>query len=316
MFTVTVHETPLAKVEPELAQHLAAVRAAAPDAARFLAQRLFSDSMVSGVGNKLAWEDFLSRPKKGVHVMLDGNDFGIINKKWGQTAGDQAIKAMGAAISRASRASKGKLFRVGGDEFRAHFETPEQAYAFVRNARTELESLPPVGGEHFHSVSMGLGPSPEHAEQALIHAKTAKKKAGYIPGQAQTHVHSLLPGAVGEVPVKNETEGVPPGLSNPPREPGQSPMQLPDAGKAWPKLAKAESPLVLVHDNPARPVPVFFLANEQGLSPDGAAFMKMEQLSDWYGGLVEPRRYGYIPRYALARSVRLSEDGWVTFERA
>lgn len=316
MFTVTVHETPLAKVEPELAAHLAAINAAAPESAKFLRRRLFGDSMVQGVGNKLAWEDFLSRPKKGVHVMLDGNDFGVINKRWGQTVGDDAIKAMGAAISRASRASKGKLFRVGGDEFRAHFDTPEQAYAFVRNARTELEALPPVGGEHFHSVSIGMGPSPEHAEQSLIHAKNAKKKMGYIPGQAQTHVHSLLPGAVGDVPaMKEEPEGVPPGLAVPPREPGQSPMQLPDAGKAWPKLSKSE-PLALVHDNPARPVPVFFLANDQGLSPDGAAFMKMEQLADWYGGLVEPRRYGYIPRFAFAKSVRLSEDGWVTFERA
>jgi diguanylate cyclase (GGDEF)-like protein len=312
-FSVTVHEEPLAKAEPELYQHLAAIRAASPESARFLAQRLFSDSMVKGVGNKLAFEDFLTRKRGGVHVMLDGNDFGVINKKWGQSTGDEAIKAMGAAISRASRANKGKLFRVGGDEFRAHFDTPEQAYSFARNVRQELESLPPVRGEHFHSVSLGMGESPEHAENSLIQAKGAKKLRGYVPGQAQTHAHSLLPGAVGEVPVESAPPEVPPGLSKPPVKPGTSPMQLQTADKPWP-LRKSEVPTVLIHDNPARPAPVYFLGNDDGLSPDGAAFLNVEDLADWYGGLVEPRRYGYVPRRVLAKSIRRSEEGWVTFE--
>ncbi len=316
-FKVTVHEDdlePLAKVEPELYQHLASLRAVQPESAKFLAQRLFGDSMVKGVGNKLAYEDFLSRKRGGVHVMLDANDFGRINKKWGQSVGDDSIRAMGGALSRASRASRGKLFRVGGDEFRAHFESPEQAYAFARAARQELENIPPVRGEHFHSVSIGLGHTPEHAEQALIHAKTAKQRAGYMPGQAQTHAHSLLKGAVGEVPVSTEPEGLPPGLKQA-VPPGTSPMALQTADKPWPALSKSEAPLVLIHDNPARPVPVYFLANSADLSPDGAAFLKSEDLLDWYGDLVAPRSYGFIPRCALAKSVRLSEDGWVLFER-
>lgn len=312
-FNVKVHETPLLKVEPELAQHLAAMRAVAPDSARFLAQRLFSDSMVRGVGNKLAWEDFQSRPRKGVHVMFDANDFGTINKKWGQSVGDEAIKAMGAALSRASRANKGKLFRVGGDEFRAHFDTPEQAYSFARNARQELESLPPVKGEHFHSGSIGFGHSPEHAEQALIHAKTAKKRMGYIPGQAQTHAHSLIHGSVGEVPVSTEPEGLPPGLKQA-VPPGTSPMQQQTAASGW--MGKSETPLMLIHDNPARPAPVFFLANSAGLSPDGAAFLKFEQLVDWYGDLAAARQYGFTARAMRAKSIRLSDEGWVAFERA
>jgi GGDEF domain-containing protein len=311
-FSVKIHEMPLSKVEPELAQHLAAMRSVAPDSARFLAQRLFSDSMVKGVGNKLAWEDFQSRPRKGVHVMFDANDFGTINKKWGQSVGDEAIKAMGGALSRASRVNKGKLFRVGGDEFRAHFDTPEQAYSFARAARSELEALPPVMGQHFHSGSIGFGHNPEHAEQALIHAKTAKKRAGYLPGQAQTHAHSLLAGSVGEVPVSKEPEGLPPGLKQA-VPPGTSPMQIRTASQSW--MGKSEAPMVLVHDNRARPVPVFFLANSAGLSPDGAAFMKMEQLIEWYGDLVAPRQYGFTARAALAKSIRLSDEGWVSFER-
>lgn len=312
-FKVTVHEEPLVKVEPELAQHLAALRSTAPDSAKYLARRLFADSMVKGVGNRLAWEDFQSRPRKGVHVMVDANDFGNINKRWGQTTGDDAIKAFGGALSRASRAQRGKLFRVGGDEFRAHFETPEQAYAFARQARQELEGLPPVRGEHFHSASIGFGHAPEHAEQALLHAKAAKKAGDYMPGQAKTHAHSLLQGSVGAVPVETEPEGIPPGLA--PKEPGTEPMPIQTADKPWPAMAKTESPLTLIHNNPQRPVPVYFLANGAGLSPDGAAFLKFEQLVDWYGDLVAPRSYGFTPRQAMAKSVRLSDESWVVFER-
>src|ERR1035437_7513847 len=94
-FDIKKRLLPLSKVEPELAQHLAYLRRVAPESAKYLAQRLFGDSMVPGVGNKLAYEDFVGRQKPGgVHVMVDGNDFGSINKRFGQSTGDEAIKAM------------------------------------------------------------------------------------------------------------------------------------------------------------------------------------------------------------------------------
>lgn len=193
----------LLKIDPALKEHLSKIRntPGLKDTARVIAQKLYVDSMVPGVGNKAAYDDFLSRPRQGVHVMLDGNSFGQINKKWGQSVGDEAIKAMFGAARRASRASGGKLWRVGGDEGRAHFDSPEQAHTFARSLRAELERLPPVKGEHKHSMSVGLGASPEHAEQALIHAKKAKKLTGLAPGQEMTHAHSLLPGAAGPIKI-------------------------------------------------------------------------------------------------------------------
>jgi GGDEF domain-containing protein len=310
-FNVKVHEEPLLKVEPALAGHLAALRAANPESANFLARKLFTDAMVPGVGNKLAFEDFASRPRKGVSAMIDLNDFGQINKLHGQSTGDDALKAAFGAISRASRANKGKFFRVGGDEGRLFFSNPEQAYSFARLARQELEALPPVKGTHFHSASIGFGHSPEHAEMALIHAKNAKKAANYLPGQAKTHAHSLLTGAVGAVPVDKEPDGLPPGLT--PIQPGTAPMPTPNADAPW--LAKSEESLALVHDNPSQPIPVYFLANGDGLSPDGAAFLKVEQLLKHYGDLAEPRRYGFVLSTALAKHILLSDAGWVLFER-
>lgn len=200
----------LLKVDPTLKQHLANIRRVAPDSARVIANRLYVDTLVPGSGNRAAYEDFLSRPRAGVHVMIDGNDLSAANKVFGQSAGDEAIRAMGGALRKASRVWKGKMFHISGDEFGHHFDTPEHAYGFVRQARKELEALTPLRGVYKHSVSIGLGHSPTHAEQALIHAKNAKKSMNYPVGQAQTHVHSLLEGSKG--PVASGAPMPPPGF--------------------------------------------------------------------------------------------------------
>ena len=262
-FTLQKRYMPLSKVEPDLAKHLAHLRQVAPESAKYLAQRLFGDTMVPGVGNKLAYEDFAGKSREGgVHVMVDGNDFGSINKRFGQSVGDEAIKAMGVALSRASRANRGKLFRVGGDEFRAYFDTPVQAHAFARHARKELEDLPPVQGLHHHSVSIGLAGTPEQAEQALIHAKDAKKAAGYAPGHALTHAHSLLPGAAGAVAMSPRQPEIP---VNPPQaaaSPVMGPAFQSPLGKSEP-LAK----MALIHDNEAAPMYVYRVQTASGVGP-------------------------------------------------
>src|SRR5262249_210201 len=96
---------------------------------------------------------------------------------------------------------KAKAFRVGGDEFHAHFPDQESASRFSRTLRNKLDELAPVGGTHKLSMSIGMGHTPEHADKALYHAKDAKNAAGYAPGKAQTHAHSLVPGFEGAVPV-------------------------------------------------------------------------------------------------------------------
>lgn len=275
-FSLQKRLQPLSKVEPELAQHLAYLRRVAPDSAQYLAQRLFGDTMIPGVGNKLAFDDFVGRQRPGVHVMVDANDFGAINKQWGQSTGDDAIKAMGGALSRASRSNRGKLFRVGGDEFRAHFDTPEQAHSFARQAHKELEDLPPVKGQHHHSVSIGFGQDPDQAEQALIEAKRAKQQAGYAPGHALTHAHSLLPGAAGAVAVTPRQPEVPiaprPHAPSPVQGPAfQRPiakMEMPELAQA--RLRKAEAELLqkmaLIHSGPG-PMPIWRIENEKGEGP-------------------------------------------------
>jgi GGDEF domain-containing protein len=199
------------KVEPELAEALAHVRTAMkagavdPEHFKNITRAIFSDSMVPGMGNKRAYADFLTRPRQGVHVRMDANDFGDINKVHGFEVGNEAISALGRAIHESLHETAGskraKAFRIGGDEFHAHVPDARTAARFTRRVREKLEAIPPVRGTHSLSLSVGFGHTPEHAEQATIHAKTAKKAAGYAKGKANTHAHSLVPGFEGAVPV-------------------------------------------------------------------------------------------------------------------
>jgi GGDEF domain-containing protein len=202
----------LAKAAPEVREAMKGLQAAAktgaldPKHVDAIRRGLFTDRMTGGkMGNQAAYEDFALGAKGGVHVRLDANDFGSINKMHGFETGNEAIKSLGhgirTALDETVGQSKSKLFRIGGDEFHVHVPTHEHAAVFARKLRQKLGEQVPVGGTHRLSVSMGFGHSPEHAEQALIHAKTAKKAMNYPVGQAQTHAHSLVSGKEGAVPL-------------------------------------------------------------------------------------------------------------------
>lgn len=211
---------PLVKMEPELQAALDNMRERGvdPQHHRTIMRRLFADRMVPGMGNALSYQDFLSRPRDGgVHIRMDANDFGGINKVHGFETGNRAISAVGNSIRHAldevanpdadvNRAYDDgdpythKAWRIGGDEFHAHVPDYETAARFARTVREKLDSIAPIGGTHALSLSLGFGADPAQAEEALLHAKTAKKSAGYMPGHAKTHAHSLVPGRVGAIP--------------------------------------------------------------------------------------------------------------------
>lgn len=213
----------LAKLEPHLQAALSALGAAVkaghidPEVEKSLHREIFYDPMVEGVKNKKSFHDEINKPRPagGVHVMLDGNDFGSINKIHSHAVGDQAIKAMGGAIRSSMDEVAGPehqdLWRFGGDEFAAWLPSHEHAGRFLRTLRSKLDAIPAIGGTHNLSMSAGVGATHNDADQALnTHAKAAKKAAGYLPGSAKMHVHSLVPGHEGQVPVDVDVPKPPP----------------------------------------------------------------------------------------------------------
>lgn len=202
----------LAKADPELAGALGHVRQAVktgqmhPDVLKTLTNHIFKDSMVPSMGNKKAYEDFIQRPRPGVHIRLDGNDFGEINKVHGFETGNKAIQHMFGAVRSALDESVGrkhaKSFRIGGDEGHVLVPSHQHAARFIRSLKAKLEQIPPIGGTHGLSMSVGVGTDPQNAEHALIQAKTAKKASGYQVGQAKTHAYSAIPGMEGHLPTE------------------------------------------------------------------------------------------------------------------
>jgi len=236
----------LSKVEKTITPAMRELRAAvdsghiSPESLKVITHHMFVDAMVPGVGNRFAYRDFLARSKKGIHVRIDANDFGGINKDHGFETGDGAIRALGGALrasmDNAVGQKHGKLFRIGGDEFHAFVPNHEQAARFLRTAREQLGSIPPIGGTHNLSFSAGMGPSPFHAEASLMAAKRAKKSMGYLLGQAKNHVYSSTSG---HIPIDTDK---PPLIPPPPEAKGVPAPTVADVAVGMPP-PKQEIPL-------------------------------------------------------------------------
>jgi len=191
----------LGKSDISLSEALKITRQNNPQAGKVLAKHIYTDSMTGGkIGNYHAYKDFLSRHQNaGIHLSVDGNSFGSINKDHGWEMGNEAIKQLFGAMSEVSRKYGLKLFRTGGDEGRLHASTPERANGFVKELTEKLAQMHKVGGNHQLSVSVGMGYTPEHAEKAMILAKQqlgpildGKRQKIAKPGLEPSVSHSLL----------------------------------------------------------------------------------------------------------------------------
>jgi predicted signal transduction protein with EAL and GGDEF domain len=176
-----------------------------PETLKELTKELNTDSLVRKLGNKKAFRDFLAKPKQGVHIAIQGNHLGDLHHNVGPKASSDAIKATGQAVSEAIKeaAGKSKAFRTGADTFHAFVPTHEEAASFARNLRAKLEAIPALNG-HQLSTSIGFGPTSDHATYGLIEAQKARALSGLPAGQAKNHVHSMVPGYEGPIPVVDE----------------------------------------------------------------------------------------------------------------
>ena len=180
----------LYKAMGELPQALSEVKQSNPKAAKTIAKHLYCDTMCPWVGNRFAYNDFLSRHKNdGIHLSLDMNSFSSINDTYGHGSGDEAIKQFCKLASEISRSMGGKFFRRSGDEFSSFFPTPDRAVAFAGELKNRLSSASKIH-DHQMSVSIGIGYNPEHAEKALLKAKAQILPRN--PGNEPTSVVSLL----------------------------------------------------------------------------------------------------------------------------
>ncbi len=95
------------------------------DAANAELQRLSTTDSLTGIANRRALDDFLSREWRRCQrmekplslVMLDVDYFKLFNDKYGHQAGDDCLKQVAAQIARAAPRASDLAARYGGEEF-------------------------------------------------------------------------------------------------------------------------------------------------------------------------------------------------------
>ncbi len=171
------------------------------------------DSMVEGISNRYAYDQWSQQSHEGAFIMMDVNDLSKINKEIEPESGNNVIKAVGEALKEAYGKVKSEtsfLARITGDKFMAFFDDHKTAMSFAYDLQSKIDEIAPVNGTHKVSMGFGFGLSQPQAQQALDKAKERKygiivrKPDGSIDKTGSYNAHqdgapnlnfSYLPGA-------------------------------------------------------------------------------------------------------------------------
>ena len=143
----------------------------------------YRDTLTS-LPNRLLFADRLEqavirchRSRRSLALMLvDIDDFKLVNDSFGHDAGDKLIKAVGQLISKSLRRAD-TVARLGGDEFAVIIEgidTPDDAISIADNLTTILEHNVRLDDqETYTSASIGIAVYPDDGEDARTLLKNA-----------------------------------------------------------------------------------------------------------------------------------------------
>ncbi len=208
----------LQKMDKEIAALLQRIRTGQtrPEDADLLHEKFHQDTMIPAMRNKMAYQDHLETyGNAGIHAHVDMNDFGQVNKFYGEPLGDEAIKSFGNLAHPIAQKYGGRSFHNGGDEFKFWFLEPDHAHRFARDLQTAMDDWsssnkfqgPLIKPEyeglgvngHRMAASIGIGYNRDHAEKALVAAKDrlgpknifGNRENKHSMGQAPSEICSL-----------------------------------------------------------------------------------------------------------------------------
>jgi len=154
------------------------------DAANAELQRLSTTDALTGIANRRALDDFLSREWRRCQrmekplslVMLDIDYFKLFNDKYGHQAGDDCLQQVAAQIARAAPRASDLAARYGGEEFMLVLGETDLDGALwmaerVRQMIGDLKVVHYATDSKFVSVSCGVVsvlPDDKHSIETLI----------------------------------------------------------------------------------------------------------------------------------------------------
>ena len=135
---------------------------------RFLDDQITQDRLTN-LNNRYALESYMSdktrsyegrshNPNKLYLILMDVNDFKMINDRFGHPEGDNALRCLADALREMSLSSRKKLFvsRFGGDEFAAVLEArDEAAVAQFAEGLNKILAERTVGWSYCIDICMG-----------------------------------------------------------------------------------------------------------------------------------------------------------------
>lgn len=146
------------------------------------------------LGNRTYFEESLARsieqhtrdPHGLVLVLLDLDNFKLINDKWGHPSGDRVLTQFGKLIKACIR-STDQAFRIGGDEF-ALLLQPAAAQAWHSVASRLKERVATCPQLQAYDVTVSLGAASWHAGVNLTHFYEAADSELYCSKRASKNM--------------------------------------------------------------------------------------------------------------------------------
>ena len=170
-----------------------------------LAQLAHSDSL-TGLANRRRLDEDLHACRRNRRVpvavmMVDVDNFKVINDTHGHAAGDRILQAIGTLLAREVR-SKDVVYRYGGEEFCVLLpgsNVEEAMRVAERIRRSTAELTVPVSGNVTVSVGVAIGVAAEvmrtlgEADAALFDAKRGGRNRVYLASGDESPVREGLP---------------------------------------------------------------------------------------------------------------------------
>lgn len=145
---------------------------------------------LTGLYNRTGYDKIYGQAKldKCAYVLLDIDQFKVINDNFGHANGDAALVRVGKALNKYFRSKNANVFRIGGDEFAVLFEGVSKSYekAIIEKCDSVNKELAKAFEDFSPSMSFGIAFGEENddtdtlfrkADEALYKAKKAGKTA-------------------------------------------------------------------------------------------------------------------------------------------
>ena len=143
---------------------------------------------LTGLYNRTGYDKIFSQVKldKCAYVLLDIDQFKLINDSFGHASGDAALVRVGKALSKYFHSKNANVFRIGGDEFAVLLEGVSKNYekAIIEKCNSVNKELEKAFEEFIPTMSFGVafGEADDNtdtlfkkADEALYQAKNANK---------------------------------------------------------------------------------------------------------------------------------------------